>query len=43
VQWDEKINIKSTLLQTPSTGKFDPKTIDFHVIQVCMHTLKREP
>lgn len=34
VQWDEKINIKSTLLQTPSTGKFDPKTIDFHVIQL---------
>lgn len=35
VQWDEKITIKSTLLQTPSTtGEFDPKTIDFHVIQV---------
>jgi hypothetical protein len=34
VQWDEKLNIKSTLLQTPSTGKFDAKTIDFHVISV---------
>jgi len=42
VQWDEKLSIKSTLLQAPSTGEFEPKTIDFHIVQLAGPKFKKK-